>query len=71
MTWIRKHFYGASAITLGAWEATAYASGKRVPTVSAVTCKARRKNRLVTLLAVSAWAAGLIVHLARHELGDG
>jgi hypothetical protein len=63
-----RHFYGASAIGLAAWEATAYATRFRVPTVSTVTCRARHRHRRMTLLTVVAWTAGLVVHLARHEV---
>jgi hypothetical protein len=67
-----RHFYGASAIGLAAWEATAYATHYRVPTVSTVTCRARHRHKRMTLLTVFVWTAGLVLHLARHEaLSDG
>jgi uncharacterized membrane protein len=71
LNFLHKHFYGASAITLGVWEAAAYATKHKIPTVSAATCKARRRHRKLTLAAVIAWTTGLVVHLARHELSDG
>ncbi len=71
-TTLFRHFYGASAIGLAAWEATAYATRFRVPTVSAVTCRARHRHKRLTLLTVVAWTAGLALHLARHEaLSEG
>lgn len=61
---MRLTFYGACAIVLGFWEATAYVTDS-VPTVTA-TCRrlhaCPRRGR-ATRLAVLAWTAGLALHL--------
>lgn len=59
LNFLRKYFYATSAIGLGAWEATAYATKHKIPTVSTTICKARRRNRKLTLAAVIAWTSTL------------
>ena len=60
-----KHGYGACAIALGAWEATAYLTG-RLPTVSTTYARCCERRRTVARLVFVLWAAGLYRHLDRY-----
>lgn len=60
-----KNFWGLSASMLGAYEAIAYISNKRAPTIS--TWAARRRARKIGLVA---WTLGLAFHIARHNVED-
>lgn len=50
---------------LGAYEAIAYISNKRAPTIS--TWAARKRARRIGLVA---WTLGLAYHIARHNVED-
>lgn len=58
---MRRHFYGTGLLVLGAWEALAFASRGRVPTVT--TTVRGHPRRQVALLA---WMAGAAVHVLRR-----
>ena len=57
-----KHGWGTCAVALGAWEATAYLTG-RLPTISATYARCHRRRRTLVRLAFAAWAVGLYLHL--------
>lgn len=59
---MRKHFYGAGLIGLGVWEAIAFASRGRVPTVSRTVGKCPKRKTVLVL-----WMAGAVVHIFRHK----
>ena len=56
-----KQFYGWGLITLGAWEAVAFATRGRVPTVSRTT-KGHRRRQAALLV----WMCGAAVHVLRR-----
>lgn len=56
-----RYFWGSCAIVLGSWEALAYASGERVPTVTDA-CRFVRRHGVGQVL-LAAWLAGLAWHL--------
>lgn len=59
---MRGRFWAANAIALGLWEAAAYGTRGRVPTVSSTCRRAQRRCKLGTRVIV-AWCFGLVRYL--------
>jgi hypothetical protein len=69
-----KHFYAASIIGLGAWEATAFASRRRVWTVTGTVRhfngKQHKAQRAATKGVVALYLIGAGVHLLRQAADE-
>lgn len=65
-----KHGWGTSAVVLGAWEATAYLTG-RLPTITDTYARCSRRRRRLVRLAFAVWCVGLYLHLDRYMLEEG
>lgn len=60
-----KHHWGATVICLGVWEAAAFATAGRVPTITRTVRGATRRWRYTRLL-VAVW----LLALGRHLVTD-
>ena len=56
---MKQRFWITNAIMLGAWEATAVATRRRVPTISATVHTAQRKHPWTVFLGVTTWSVAL------------
>lgn len=63
--YVFKNFWGISASMLGTYEALAFLTNKRTPTIS--TWAARTRARRIGLVA---WTLGLAFHIARHNVEE-
>ena len=62
---LRRHFYGACAVSLGLWEATSYGT-RKIPTIT-TTVRSHTRRRPWLRLLVAAWLLGLGRHLLSDE----
>lgn len=65
---MRRNFWGATVIVFGVWESVAFATGRRVPTVSTTCSLARRRWRRRTDAVAMIYFAGLVYHVFRHQI---
>ncbi len=64
---MRRHFWAVQAILLGAWEAAAFLTRRRIPTITTTVRRSRSRHRRLTHTIVLAWLVGLARHLLRQE----